>query len=156
VFGSRVWLLIEPGTGDPTWRQGSVLGARVYEPGSVPTVKLHIKPTAAATASAAAATAAAGAAAGTTAAGTAVKPSTESSVSDAPAAVTSAVTSANTSTAATSSGVNGGNSATASGSGGAAVEQRTVGAPRPVRAAAAMRASDAHEFGEVSNRYYNR
>ncbi|KAG5184834.1 hypothetical protein JKP88DRAFT_289626 [Tribonema minus] len=41
VFGSRVWLLIEAGTGDPSWHQGSVLGARVHEPGALPTIKLR-------------------------------------------------------------------------------------------------------------------
>lgn len=37
-YGRPVWLQIVPGQGDPTWKQGSVLGARVHGPGMLPTV----------------------------------------------------------------------------------------------------------------------
>lgn len=37
-YGRSVWLQIVPGQGDPTWKQGSVLGARVHGPGMLPTV----------------------------------------------------------------------------------------------------------------------
>lgn len=37
-YGRSVWLQIVPGPGEPTWKQGSVLGARVHGPGMLPTV----------------------------------------------------------------------------------------------------------------------
>lgn len=37
-YGRSVWLQIVPGTGEPSWKQGSVLGARVHGPGMLPTV----------------------------------------------------------------------------------------------------------------------
>ncbi|CAM9478403.1 unnamed protein product [Ectocarpus sp. 4 AP-2014] len=37
-YGKPVWLQIVPGPGEPTWREGSVLGARVHGPGMLPTV----------------------------------------------------------------------------------------------------------------------
>ncbi|CAM9120335.1 unnamed protein product, partial [Hapterophycus canaliculatus] len=38
LYGRSVWLQIVPGPGEPTWKQGSVLGARVHGPGMLPTV----------------------------------------------------------------------------------------------------------------------
>ncbi len=37
-YGRPVWLQIVPGPGEPTWKQGSVLGARVHGPSMLPTV----------------------------------------------------------------------------------------------------------------------
>ncbi|CAM9438995.1 unnamed protein product, partial [Choristocarpus tenellus] len=37
LYGQSVWLQIVSGPGEPTWRQGSVLGARVHGPGILPT-----------------------------------------------------------------------------------------------------------------------
>ena len=39
-FGDHIWLQIFGGTGEPSWRQGSVIGAKVYEATSLPTVSL--------------------------------------------------------------------------------------------------------------------
>lgn len=38
LYGRSIWLQIVAGPGEPTWKEGGVLGARVHGPGMLPTV----------------------------------------------------------------------------------------------------------------------
>ncbi|CAN0577753.1 unnamed protein product, partial [Laminaria digitata] len=38
IYGQSVWLQLVAGSGEPTWKQGGVIGARVHGPGMLPTV----------------------------------------------------------------------------------------------------------------------
>ena len=41
-FGDHVWLQIYAGSGEPSWKNGSVVGAKVYEATSLPTASLDV------------------------------------------------------------------------------------------------------------------
>lgn len=40
LYGRSVWLQVISGPGEPTWKQGSAIGARVRGPGVLPTVEI--------------------------------------------------------------------------------------------------------------------